>query len=166
MHLVLTLIERLQSADAARMEFASHDVVGRLVRRLLELSECFGEPTEDGVEVTLALSQEELAAWTAASREAVAKAIRLLRELGWIETRRRRVVIRDSMRCAATRPEQPSRDGSSRTAPRGCGPAAPSDRRRRTARARQCSRISRSSSRSSNPGSIPRSSMSALRASR
>ena len=45
--------------------------------------------------ITLALSQEELAAWTASSREAVAKAMRLLRELGWIETHRRRVVVRE-----------------------------------------------------------------------
>jgi CRP/FNR family transcriptional regulator, cyclic AMP receptor protein len=95
MNLVLMLIERLRSADEARMEFASHDVVGRVARRLVELSERFGEPCEDGIEVTLALSQEELAAWTASSREAVAKAMRLLRELGWIETRRRRVVIRE-----------------------------------------------------------------------
>jgi len=95
MNLVLMLIERLRSADEARMEFASHDVVGRVARRLVELSERFGEPCEEGIEVTLALSQEELAAWTASSREAVAKAMRLLRELGWIETRRRRVVIRE-----------------------------------------------------------------------
>lgn len=95
MNLVLMLMERLQAADEARLEFASHDVVGRLARRLLELGERFGEPCDDGIEVTLALSQEELAAWTASSREAVAKAMRLLRELGWIETHRRRVVIRD-----------------------------------------------------------------------
>lgn len=95
MNLVLMLMERLQAADEARMEFASHDVVGRVARRLVELGERFGQPCDDGIEVTLALSQEELAAWTASSREAVAKAMRLLRELGWIETHRRRVVIRD-----------------------------------------------------------------------
>lgn len=95
MNLVLMLIDRLQAADEARLEFASHDVVGRVARRLVELCERFGEPCEDGIEVTLALSQEELAAWTASSREAVAKAMRLLRELGWVETRRRRVVVRE-----------------------------------------------------------------------
>ena len=95
MNLVLMLIERLQSADEARMEFAAHDVVGRVARRLVELSERFGEPCEEGVQISLALSQDELAAWTASSREAVAKAMRLLRELGWIQTRRRRIVICD-----------------------------------------------------------------------
>ena len=95
MNLVLMLIERLRTADEARIEFAGHDVVGRVARRLVELGERFGVPSDDGVEITLALSQEELAAWTASSREAVAKAMRLLRELGWIETHRRRVVVRD-----------------------------------------------------------------------
>jgi CRP/FNR family cyclic AMP-dependent transcriptional regulator len=95
MNLVLMLIERLRTADEARIEFAGHDVVGRVARRLVELSERFGVPCDDGVEVKLALSQEEMAAWTASSREAVAKAMRLLRELGWIETHRRRVVVRD-----------------------------------------------------------------------
>lgn len=95
MNLVFMLIERLQAADQARVEFASHDVIGRVSRRLVELCERFGEPCDEGIEVTLALSQEELAGWTASSREAVAKAMRLLRELGWIETRRRRIVVRE-----------------------------------------------------------------------
>jgi CRP/FNR family cyclic AMP-dependent transcriptional regulator len=95
MTLVLMLIDRLRTADEARLEFAGHDVVGRVARRLVELCERFGEPCDEGIEVKLALSQEELAAWTASSREAVAKAMRLLRELGWIETRRRGVVIRE-----------------------------------------------------------------------
>lgn len=95
MNLVLMLIDRLQTADSARGEFAGVDVVGRVARRLVELSERFGELGDEGIEITLALSQEELAAWTASSREAVAKAVRTLRELGWIETRRRRIVILD-----------------------------------------------------------------------
>lgn len=95
MNLVLMLIERLEHADEARVEFASHDVVGRVARRLVELGERFGEESGGGLDVGVALTQEELAAWTASSREAVAKALRMLRELGWIETQRRRVVIRD-----------------------------------------------------------------------
>ena len=96
MNLVLMLIDRLQTADAARTEFAGVDVPGRVSRRLVELSDRFGVPCHGGIEVTLPLTQEELAAWTASSREAVAKALRMLRELGWIETHRRRFVIRDA----------------------------------------------------------------------
>jgi CRP-like cAMP-binding protein len=96
MNLVLVLIERLQSSDDGRVEYAAHDVVGRVACRLVELCERFGQPTAgEGDAVEVAFSQEELAAWTASSREAIAKAMRLLRELGWIETHRRRIVVRD-----------------------------------------------------------------------
>ena len=50
---------------------------------------------DDGVTITLPLSQEELAGWTGSSREAVTKALRTLRELGWIETGRREISVRD-----------------------------------------------------------------------
>lgn len=96
MNLVLVLIERLQSSDNGRVEYAAHDVVGRVACRLIELCERFGQPAAGaGGAIEVAFSQEELAAWTASSREAIAKAMRLLRELGWIETHRRRIVVRD-----------------------------------------------------------------------
>jgi CRP/FNR family transcriptional regulator, cyclic AMP receptor protein len=87
---------RLRDADRQRVEFAAYDTVGRVARRLLELSEKFGQPGEDGVEITLPLSQEELGNWAASSREAVTKALHLMRELGWVETHRRRITVRDS----------------------------------------------------------------------
>ena len=43
--------------------------------------------------IELAITQEELAGWTGSSREAVIRALRTLRELGWIETRRRGVTL-------------------------------------------------------------------------
>jgi CRP/FNR family transcriptional regulator, cyclic AMP receptor protein len=84
---------RLREADSQRIELAAYDTVGRVARRLLELSEKFGEPCEDGVEIMLPLSQEELASWAVSSREAVTKALSLMRELGWVETTRRHVKV-------------------------------------------------------------------------
>jgi CRP/FNR family cyclic AMP-dependent transcriptional regulator len=86
---------RLRYADAQRAEFATLDVAGRLAQRLLELCERFGTPQERGIEVRLPLSQEELANWVGASREAVSKAFLLLRTLDVVETGRRRVTVLD-----------------------------------------------------------------------
>jgi CRP-like cAMP-binding protein len=47
------------------------------------------------VRITLPLSQDELAGWTGASREAVAKALHALRSLGWVDTARRRITVLD-----------------------------------------------------------------------
>ena len=78
---------RLRYADAQQADFATHDVVGRVAHRLLELSERFGSTRDEGrIEIELPLSQEELAAWTGASREAVSKALQLLRSLRIVET--------------------------------------------------------------------------------
>jgi CRP/FNR family cyclic AMP-dependent transcriptional regulator len=89
------LAARLREGDRQRLEFAAYDVVGRLARRLTELAERFGEPCDDGLEITLSLSQGELAGWAGCSREAASKALATLRGLGWIETTRRRIVVRD-----------------------------------------------------------------------
>lgn len=86
---------RLRYADAQRAEFATLDVAGRLAQRLLELSERFGTPQERGIEIKLPLSQEELASWIGASREAISKAFQLLRTLQIVETGRRRVTVLD-----------------------------------------------------------------------
>jgi CRP/FNR family cyclic AMP-dependent transcriptional regulator len=86
---------RLRYADAQQADFATHDVVGRVAHRLVELSERFGTHDEGRIEIALPLSQEELAAWTGASREAVSKALQLLRSLRIVETGRRQVTVLD-----------------------------------------------------------------------
>ncbi|MEU7748338.1 Crp/Fnr family transcriptional regulator [Nonomuraea sp. NPDC049158] len=86
---------RLRDADRKRIEYGAFDTTGRVATRLIELAERYGEKTNSGVRVALPLSQDELAGWTGASREAVSKALRLLRDRGLIETGRRRVVIHD-----------------------------------------------------------------------
>ena len=91
----------LAEADRQRIDFATRDVTARIAGRLIELAETVGEPGPgEGVRITLPLSQEELAAWSGASREAVARSLHLLRELGWIETRRREIKVlnMDAMR--------------------------------------------------------------------
>jgi CRP/FNR family transcriptional regulator, cyclic AMP receptor protein len=95
LEILRVVARRLRYADAQRAEFAALDVAGRLAQRLVELCERFGTPLERGFEIVLPLSQEELASWVGASREAVSKAFQLLRALQIVETGRRRVTVLD-----------------------------------------------------------------------
>jgi CRP/FNR family transcriptional regulator, cyclic AMP receptor protein len=94
--LLRVMSRRFRDADRKRIEFGASDSVGRVAARLVELADRHGDPAEGGgVVITLPLSQEELAGWTGSSRESVARALQALRELGWIETRRRRIKVLD-----------------------------------------------------------------------
>jgi CRP-like cAMP-binding protein len=95
MWMVRSVLGRIRDADRKRAEFASADAAGRLARRLAELADEHGEAVESGVQIGLPLSQEELAGWTGASREAVAKALAQFRSRGWLSTERRRITIHD-----------------------------------------------------------------------
>jgi CRP/FNR family cyclic AMP-dependent transcriptional regulator len=102
--LLVMLSTRFRDADLKRVEFGASDTVGRLAARLVELGERYGERRDEGVHIELPLSQDELGAWTGASRAGVAAALRTLRDLGWIETGRRRIVLldADALRSRAT----------------------------------------------------------------
>ena len=90
-----TLSARFRDASRKRVQFRELDTVGRLAARLVELCERYGEVTPEGTIISLPLTQEELGAWTGASHAGVAKALQTLRELGWIQTQRKRIVVRD-----------------------------------------------------------------------
>jgi CRP-like cAMP-binding protein len=92
--LLRVIIARLKEADRQQFEFAAFHTIERIARRLVELAERFGEPCDDGVRISLRISQEELAGWAGASREATSKALHDLREIGLIDTERRSVTVR------------------------------------------------------------------------
>jgi CRP/FNR family transcriptional regulator, cyclic AMP receptor protein len=85
----------LRDALLKRAEFPASDTIGRLAARLVELAERYGTTSERGIVIGLPLSQEELGGWVGACHAGLAKALQLLRELGWIETERRRIIVRD-----------------------------------------------------------------------
>jgi CRP/FNR family cyclic AMP-dependent transcriptional regulator len=93
--LLRSVTERLRAADRQRVDYAVNDVVVRVAGRLVELCDRFGAQDGAVMEIGLAITQDELAAWAGASREAVAKAMGLLRTLGWIQTERRRILVLD-----------------------------------------------------------------------
>jgi CRP-like cAMP-binding protein len=93
--LMRSLTDRLRDADRKRIEFGVYDTLNRVARRLVELVDRFGQPAEFGIRITLPLTQEELASWVGASREAVAKALRTLRADGYVRTQRRTIIVID-----------------------------------------------------------------------
>jgi CRP-like cAMP-binding protein len=90
-----SVIGRLRDSDKRRVEFGALDTVGRIARLLVELAGRYGEEADGAISIRLPLSQEELAGWAGASREAVVKALRQLRSRGWIETARREIRVLD-----------------------------------------------------------------------
>lgn len=89
-------IGRLVHADERRAEFVTSESLARVAGRLVELAERFGEPTaDDAIDVALPITQEELASWSSSSKESTARALRTLRDLGVIRTRRRGFTVVD-----------------------------------------------------------------------
>jgi CRP/FNR family transcriptional regulator, cyclic AMP receptor protein len=93
--LLQLVTSRLRDSDRKRVEGAAFDIPARVARRLVELADRFGEPDGQGVRIAVALSQDELAGWVGASREAVAKALRVLRDRGFLVTGRRTMTVLD-----------------------------------------------------------------------
>lgn len=90
------LSARLRSADVERRSLASETVLQRLAARLVELAQHAGSSRPGGTVLELPLPQHDLAAAIGATREAVAKALRQLREHGVVRTAQRRVVVTDT----------------------------------------------------------------------
>ncbi|HZN71882.1 MAG TPA: Crp/Fnr family transcriptional regulator [Micromonosporaceae bacterium] len=93
LRMVQMIVGRLRDADRKRAEFGAYDTLGRVSLRLVELAERFGARGERGIRITVPFTQDELAGWIGSSREAVAKALRTLRDQGAIETHRRGVSV-------------------------------------------------------------------------
>jgi CRP/FNR family cyclic AMP-dependent transcriptional regulator len=89
------VIARLRDADRQQVEFAAYQTLTRVARRLVELAERYGEQSGEVIKITLPISQEELAGWAGASREAISKALHDLRAAGLIETGRRHITVLD-----------------------------------------------------------------------
>lgn len=96
--LLVGVIERLRTRVRHQLEFGAGDALGRVCARLAELADRYGEQAEGMVLIRSPVSQTDLASWTGLSREAVVKALRSLRRLGWVENTGRQFVIRDAER--------------------------------------------------------------------
>jgi CRP/FNR family transcriptional regulator, cyclic AMP receptor protein len=96
MTLIRMLVRRLSEATREVVDLATQDSVGRVAKRLLELAADHGVSDRAGVRIDLSLTQDELASWTGATRETVSRALRLMRQLGWIATDHRSIIVLDA----------------------------------------------------------------------
>ncbi|RST05062.1 Crp/Fnr family transcriptional regulator [Streptomyces sp. WAC07149] len=85
--------DRTRDSDRRRVQFASLTVQERLALLLLELIRTHGQESEDGVRLRAGLTQSDLAGSVGASREAVARLLKQLRERGVVQTGRRGLVV-------------------------------------------------------------------------
>jgi CRP/FNR family transcriptional regulator, cyclic AMP receptor protein len=94
--LLEVVARRFRETTVRRWEFSASDTMGRLAARIVELADRYGEASEAGITVVSPLSQEDLARWAGASRAGVAESLQALRKLGWIQTERRKLIVRDA----------------------------------------------------------------------
>jgi CRP-like cAMP-binding protein len=73
------IAEKLRGATNRFVDFNGRDVRGRLARILVDLAVRFGQPTGDGIELGVPLTQLELAGLVSASEPSVQRALASLR---------------------------------------------------------------------------------------
>lgn len=100
--LARTLSDRLTASNQARRDQAAFTVTQRTARQLVALADRLGAPDEATGTVRLPVTQQDLAAWVGASREAVVKVLRQLRGQGTVATERKTIVIHDLAALRAT----------------------------------------------------------------
>ncbi|MGA4850648.1 Crp/Fnr family transcriptional regulator [Streptomyces sp. G5(2025)] len=85
--------DRQRSTDRRRLEWAALTVRERLAVLLLDLVRTHGTRTDEGIALTIPLSQHEFAGSVGASREAVARLLKELRDRRIVVTSRRKIVV-------------------------------------------------------------------------
>ncbi|AZM54886.1 transcriptional regulator [Streptomyces sp. WAC 01529] len=85
--------DRTRAADRRRLEFASMSVRERFAVLLLDLARTHGRRNDEGIELCVPLSKQELAGSVGASREAVQRLLKELRARGVVVTGRRTLLI-------------------------------------------------------------------------
>jgi CRP/FNR family cyclic AMP-dependent transcriptional regulator len=91
--LLKVVATRLRAANLRLVELGETTVAERVVLTLTRLAAEHGMIAETGITLTLPFGQDDLAGMVVGSREAVVRALRVLRDEGTISTGRRRITI-------------------------------------------------------------------------
>ncbi len=87
------LCSRLRHTDDVVADAVFLDTRTRLAKKLLELSETFGEKVDDGVQIALRLRQQDLANMVGANRESVNRYLSAMENQGLIRMERQRITL-------------------------------------------------------------------------
>ena len=93
--LLRTLADQIREAATRTADRDTGDTTSRVARRLVSLAERYGEYNGPIVEVNLPITQEDLAGWVGATREATSRSLGRLRDLGCLRTGRQRITLLD-----------------------------------------------------------------------
>ena len=93
MKFIQVMSTRLWQAQQWQAEVGAFDAPGRLANLLLRLANDFGRDDERGVEIDLALTQQDLAKMIGATRETVSHGLARLLEYGAVKRRRTPIVV-------------------------------------------------------------------------
>jgi len=97
----LMIADRLDWANHRRIDLAGYDVTVQIARVIIHIMDLYGYCSSNTGELGVRLSQPELGSLVGASKEAAAKAVKRLREMGLIETGYRTITVRDVARLRA-----------------------------------------------------------------
>jgi CRP/FNR family cyclic AMP-dependent transcriptional regulator len=91
--LARVIVGRLRAADRRRQASASMAVSRSLASFLVELVDRYGVEQSDGVDLSIPLTQEELASLMSCSRDSAVRGLSTLRARRLIATARRRIIV-------------------------------------------------------------------------
>lgn len=83
--MIQVLVDRVRTTALRLEAMTFQDVLGRLAFELLNLAERSGRPSEKGLEITIPLTQVDLATMVGATRESVNKSVSILRSKGLVD---------------------------------------------------------------------------------
>jgi CRP-like cAMP-binding protein len=99
--LLESTVGKLRDTVRAEAEYGTTSVTCRVAGRLTQLATTHGTSTEAGVEISVVITQTELAQWVGATRESVARSLSSLRRTGLVGSRGRKLVVHDAEALAA-----------------------------------------------------------------
>ena len=92
-HLVTALSQRLRAANQLIAATTSQDIRARLASLLLNLSQSFGEKADNGVKITLRLTNQEMANMIGTTRETVNRTLNRFWDEKLIDMRTSHVIV-------------------------------------------------------------------------